>query len=238
MTADDDDDRRTRGGWVPSGTAAQRRANHARHGTARGKRTRDGLVAAARRVFERVGYFDATVDDIISEAGVARGSFYTYFPDKLSVFQVLSKEVNQTVLDAVATPLDAPAGDRIARLDAAHRRYIAVYRSQAKMYGLLEQVATIDPIVHERRLRSREAHVSRVAATIARWQAKGVADPTIDAHTVAALLVAMTSNICYWWIVGGEPHDEEQLTKELTDAWVRATGLRSRPKPAWLDAAR
>ncbi|MYS96131.1 TetR family transcriptional regulator [Streptomyces sp. SID5469] len=47
--------------------------------TRRGVRTRDALVAAARRIFERDGYLEARIVDIAAEAGVAAGSFYTHF---------------------------------------------------------------------------------------------------------------------------------------------------------------
>ena len=43
-------------------------------------------MAAARRVFERDGYFGARVADITAEAGVAHGSFYTYFASRQDVF--------------------------------------------------------------------------------------------------------------------------------------------------------
>jgi len=228
---------RTRGGWTPSGTAAVRRANHGTNSTERGRRTRQRLIDAARRVFERVGYFDATIDDIITEAGVARGSFYTYFPDKLSIFQLLSREVNEAVLAAVASEPSPPGADPVQRLDAANRRYIAAYRTYAKLYGLVEQVATIDPDVQASRLRSRRAHVERVTATIRRWQRRGLADPALDPGTTAALLVSMTSNFCYWWFVGGEAHDDERAATELTATWVRVTGLRRRPRPSWVRAA-
>ena len=45
--------RRTRGGWVPAGTSAARRTAHASRTTAKGQRTREELVAAARRNHHR-----------------------------------------------------------------------------------------------------------------------------------------------------------------------------------------
>lgn len=228
---------RTRGGWAPVGTGAQRRAHHSEHGTPRGRRAKQNLLDAARRVFERVGYFGAKVEEIISEAGVARGTFYTYFPDKLAIFQVLTAEVDKAIQDAVSAAESPPGLDPVGRLDAANRRYIEVYRRNAALYGLGEQVATMDPVIHERRLRGRLENVERVRVTICRWQSRGLADPSVDAANAAALLVAMTSNFCYWWFVGGETHDDEEAARELTNAWVRVTGLRSRPAPRWLHQA-
>jgi AcrR family transcriptional regulator len=47
------------------------------------------ILACARDVFARHGYHVATVDDIVSSAGVARGTFYLYFEDKRGVFSEL-----------------------------------------------------------------------------------------------------------------------------------------------------
>lgn len=236
------DDARTRGGWVPVGTAAERRTIHAKRGTERGRKRRRALIEAARTVFERVGYLEATIEDIVTEADVARGSFYTYFPDKLAIFRVVSSEVDLAIRASVSRKVDPEdAGERRAaqtvtqRLDRSNRRYIAAYREHAVIYGLVEQVATIDPAIHEQRLGSRRAHVARVAESIERWQAAGRCDPTVDADVTAAMLVSMSSNFCYWWFVGGEEWDEEEAAAGLTANWVRMLGLRDRPKRSWVD---
>jgi AcrR family transcriptional regulator len=230
---------RTRGGWTPAGTAAERRANHGINGTARGRRSRRRLIDAARRVFERVGYIDATIDDIITEAGVARGSFYTYFPDKLSVFQIVALEATDAARRASAPESSTPGLDPVQRLEAANRRYIETYRRHAKIFGLIEQVATVCPTVQAIRRQWRVESVERVTASIERWQRRGLADPALEsAATTAALLVSMTGNFCYWWLVGGEKHDDEKAAAELTKMWVRVTGLRKRPRPSWLNGTR
>jgi AcrR family transcriptional regulator len=44
------------------------------------------LLRAARDVFSTKGYHAAKIDDIVTRAGVAKGTFYLYFSDKRSVF--------------------------------------------------------------------------------------------------------------------------------------------------------
>lgn len=216
---------RTRGGWRPVGTGAQRRAGVGVKSTPKAARTRQRLLDSARAVFERVGYFDATVDEIVAGAGLARGSFYTYFPDKLTLFQVLAQEVTDSIARAVLLPESDRTLSRHDRLDAANRRYIEAYRENAALYGLVEQLATMDETIRDGRHQSRRDNVERVATNIRRWQHAGVADPDIDAETTAGLLVAMTSNFCYWWFVGGEPYDEDLAATHLTRAWAQAIGL-------------
>ena len=68
--------------------------------------------------------------------------------------------------------------------------------------------------------------MERVAATIRRWQDRGIADPGIDPHTTAGALVSMLSNFAYWWLAGGDSYDPEAAAATLTGIWARAVGLR------------
>src|SRR5215470_11597873 len=242
---------RTRGGWAPAGTAAARRVAHGERTTAKGLRTRDELVAAARRVFERDGYAGARVADIASGAGVAHGSFYTYFSSKQDAFLAVMRDVGAQFREAIAGPPGEVRGrggrgeggggggggggrgggaggkeSAYQALDASNRRYLDAYRANSVIWALAEQVATIDPEIHEIRLRGRRQHVERVAATIRRWQDRGIDDPGIDPQTTAGALVSMLSNFAYWWLAGGDSYDPEAAAATLTDIWARAVGLR------------
>ncbi len=50
---------------------------------------RQQILASAREVFARRGYHQATIDDIVAHAGLARGTYYLYFEDKRAVFSDL-----------------------------------------------------------------------------------------------------------------------------------------------------
>jgi AcrR family transcriptional regulator len=208
------------------GTSAARRAQYGEGFTDRGRRTRALLLAAARDVFERDGYVEARVADIAARAGVAHGTFYTYFESKGDVFRALMAEVRDQVADAITVPAGEDAPSAVAdRLDLANRRFLDVYRENRGMMLLYEQVATIDPEIGEYRACGRRAHVDRVAASLRRLQDKGLADPDLDARTAAAALVSMLSNFAYHWLAMGEPFDEELAKLTLTRLWIGAIGL-------------
>lgn len=57
--------------------------------TKRGLATLNKIIDAAEKLFVEKGYYDTQVNDIAQEAGVATGTFYIYFPDKISVFRHL-----------------------------------------------------------------------------------------------------------------------------------------------------
>ncbi len=54
---------------------------------------RGPIFEAALRVFARKGYHGATVDDVASEAKVAKGTIYNYFKSKSDLFTQLYNEV-------------------------------------------------------------------------------------------------------------------------------------------------
>lgn len=215
----------TRGGWTPTGTAAGRRANADRVSGSKAARTRQRLLDAARSAFARHGYLDTTVDHIVDEAGVARGSFYTYFESKVDIFRHLATQIDTDVIRQVVGFERAPEADPIASLEVANRNYLAVVRANADLYALVDQVASFDERVKKARLRSHQGHVGRVADSIRRWQRDGYADPAVDPDTTAAALVSMLSNFAYWLYVGGDSYDEDVAAATLTSVWVRACGL-------------
>jgi AcrR family transcriptional regulator len=224
-TTTEEQPRKTRGGHVPTGTSAQRRARAADLSTAKSTQTRELLVRAARGVFIRSGYLDARVSDIVREADIAHGSFYTYFPSKREVFQEVVNQVGELIQQAVAHTIDDVPGDVLGNLERANRRYLDVHRDNAEILALVDQVATADPVILESRVQARRAHLSRIEATIKRLQERGIADSGLDTHTTAGALVSMLSSCAHWYSIDPGDYDPDQLVHTLTQIWARALGM-------------
>jgi AcrR family transcriptional regulator len=60
------------------------------------------LLDAAGRVFANNGYSGSNVDLIVSEAGLARGTFYKYFKERTQLLAVLAQECAASLLPALA----------------------------------------------------------------------------------------------------------------------------------------
>jgi AcrR family transcriptional regulator len=199
---------------VPSAPAPPR--------SARGERTRAALVAATRRVVERDGYLDARVADIAHEAGVATGSFYTWFPDKETAFAAVLAELQD---EALAPDPGGPAGDPRAAIAAGNRAYLQAYRRNARLMAAMEQAALVSDRVREARIARGRAFAERHARAIARWQEAGLADPALDPQGAAAALDAMVSRMAELAFVHGEPVDLDDVSELVTRLWAGALGL-------------
>jgi AcrR family transcriptional regulator len=195
--------------------------------TARGRRARAQLLEAARRVFERDGFLEARVTDIATEAGVAHGSFYTYFGSKAEVFRALMTETMDELYQSLGeADDDGQPTDPVVRVDRANRRFIDMYRQNTALMALFEQVTTFDPEVRALRQAVRRRMAGRVTHSIEQLQDEGAVDPALDPHCSANALVAMVNGLVHYWLVMGEDFDQEVLSQTLTRLWAQSLGLR------------
>jgi AcrR family transcriptional regulator len=205
-----------------AGGAGQQERREAGPLTGKGQARKAALLDAARRVFERRGFLDTRVADIVAEARVAQGTFYTYFDSKDAVFQAVATGVVGEML--VALRADAHGGTPYERAYAAMERFVDAYRPRARIIALVEQVGTFTPELRHLRLQVREAFVERAARGIAHQQEAGVADRSLDPVLAAEVLGAMVDHTCYVWLTLGREFDRDALLRTLTTVWVRAIG--------------
>jgi AcrR family transcriptional regulator len=64
---------------------------------ARGEATRGQLIVIATRMFAEHGYEDTSIEAVLREAGVSRGSLYHHFPSKEALFEAVAEEVETSV---------------------------------------------------------------------------------------------------------------------------------------------
>ena len=100
------------------------------------------VLSAARTVFSRKGYNAATVADILSEAGIARGTFYKYFPNKRQVLYEMISGLFNTLYVSSSNMLKVEEPDQFEsrireslelsyRLFIDNRDVVAVYFREA-----------------------------------------------------------------------------------------------------------
>jgi AcrR family transcriptional regulator len=195
--------------------------------SARGTRTRAALIEAAREVFERDGFPDARITDITARAGVAAGSFYTYFTGKEEILEAVLADVEEEMLHPRLRVL-ADGENPVAVIEAANRAYLIAYRRNARLMALLEQVSLVDERFRRLRLARARAFSDRNARALVALQRQGVADPRLDPRLAARALSAMVSRIAYLRYVQGFGQESlEALVATLTQLWVGALGLRA-----------
>ena len=195
--------------------------------SARGRRTRERLIAAARTVFEERA-FDATrMGDVAQAAGVSHGTVYTWFATKEELLHGTVDSVTEQMYEVLSTP---DAKDPIDRIALANERYLIVHRQTARLMEVLAQAAVNDASFRAVLANLRSTHVDRVAKTIVKLQKEGLAVPTLDPHTSAAALCAMVEGFARFWLDGDRPAGRSKKAQAtsvetLTELWARSLGL-------------
>lgn len=68
---------------------------------------RGQIIDGAKRVFMRVGFDAASMNDITREAGVSKGTIYVYFENKEELFGALIERERTAIFTSLAAILDA-----------------------------------------------------------------------------------------------------------------------------------
>ena len=71
--------------------------------TKRGDETRARLIEATKSVVREVGYAHATTKAVAEAAGVAEGTIYRHFPDKVSLFFAAALSGSQVIIEECAS---------------------------------------------------------------------------------------------------------------------------------------
>ena len=141
-------------------TAQPRAASGKAPRTPRGERTLRKILDAAREEFGGRGYSDTSIVGITQRAGVALGTFYTYFDSKEELFQALVRDMSAQVRDNVGPAL----GEATGRLDAERRAleaFLKFARDHRDIYRIIDEAEFVEPKVYREHY---ETTATRIAA--------------------------------------------------------------------------
>jgi AcrR family transcriptional regulator len=124
------------------------------------------VLRHAKRIFARKGYHRTNVADIISRAGIARGTFYLYFQNKKDLFEeLLQQVVSELSKRILRLKVGGDESDPVEQLRANLRRVVSYLLSERELTDILLNHST----GFDRELDERiQAFYDRIAALIQR----------------------------------------------------------------------
>jgi AcrR family transcriptional regulator len=137
--------------------------------TPRGERTLRKILDAARHEFGQRGFSESSIVGITQRAGVALGTFYTYFDSKESVFQALVRDMSSQVREQVG-PVFGKASDAIDAERRALEAFLGFVRDHRDIYRIIDEAEFVDPQAYREHY---ETTASRIAARLAAARDKG-----------------------------------------------------------------
>jgi AcrR family transcriptional regulator len=137
--------------------------------TARGERTLRKILDAAREEFGERGFSDSSIVGITQRAGVALGTFYTYFDSKEALFQALVRDMSAQVRDNVG-PAFAGARDGLDGERRALTAFLRFVREHRDIYRIIDESEFVEPAVYREHY---ETTATRIAGRLAAARDKG-----------------------------------------------------------------
>ena len=182
---------------------------------------RDRLFAAAMELFLEHGY-DASVDMIISRAGVARQTFYNHFQNKESLF----REVLRNCMGDILVPLTENSGDlreTLKKFAAGYRQRALCPAGVAGYRTMVGQAQRFPELTRE----SFESGIGHMVGILADLLGKAMErgelrrdDPRFAAEMLMSMLAGMERSRL---LMGAEslPCDEPRRVDSIVDGFLR-----------------
>ena len=167
-------------------------------GSRRRARTRSELLKAARQVFAKRGYHDASIAEITEFADVGVGTFYLHFRDKDEIFITMLTDGMRVLRDHVLAEAQQAAPERAF---AATIR--AIFRHAYAERDLF-QIA----LSGERRLSSalqaQSNMIDSFTRAFERLQSQGQLEG-FDVPLLARFITGIITQGIFWWFENDEP---------------------------------
>ena len=153
--------------------------------TDRGRRTQRALLDAAAAEFGEKGFHDSSIVSITARAGVALGTFYTYFASKDALFRALVSDISDQVRASVVSQLAEPSGDTLSREREAFVTFLAFAREHKELYRIIDEA---EFVAHSEWRAHYENAAQRILERLREGEAKGeLAGPIDEAHAWAIM---------------------------------------------------
>ncbi|MDJ0642577.1 MAG: TetR/AcrR family transcriptional regulator [Erythrobacter sp.] len=117
--------------------------------TERGRKTLRKLLDASAVEFGEKGFHEASVSSITRRAGVALGSFYTYFDSKDALFRALVADMSDAVKSSARSALRPDMG-ALEIEEAALGAFLHFAKDHREIYRIIDEAEFVDPASYRR----------------------------------------------------------------------------------------
>ncbi|MEU6341575.1 TetR/AcrR family transcriptional regulator [Streptomyces sp. NPDC046977] len=160
----------------------------------------DQVLRAVRDRFWSTGYAATSVDDILRDTGLGKGSLYGAFGDKHQLFLRAFRDYCDGLVRAIGDRLEGPDEGALERLGGQVRDVAAATASDVDLRGCLlangaAELSGRDPEVQAIARRTFAALEELFTTCVAAAQRAGDIDPAADPARLAGLLLAVIRGI-------------------------------------------
>lgn len=190
---------------------------------ARKQARRQAIEEAGLELFLAEGYAGCSVEKIAGAVGIARGTFYLYYPDKRALFELFCERMYGPLVSA----LEEHAGRLRAAASSEEQRLLYLQMSFS-LAACLEQARPL-MLLHFREKWSAGpagevvgewmGRVESIAVSILEDARDRGLVRDLDALTVALAIVGAAERLIWAWLAGDERLDADRATLEVANVF-------------------
>lgn len=195
---------------------------------------RQQILEAARDVFAKRGYHQTTIDHIVQETGVARGTFYLYFEDKRAVLSELIDRFNARIGMTITTIIIDDSTRSVAEQAKENVRAIVTLalNERAMTKILFQDAVGVDPSFDRKLLVFYDEVVQLLTESLQDGQNLGIVadgEPKVLAYLTIGALKELMSQVV---TLGLTAASADVLTEQIFDFLSRGVLRVEEPPPA------
>ena len=174
------------------------------------------ILQNAREVFAKHGYHAAKIDDIVAAAGIARGTFYSYFEDKRAIFgEIVDQTFARIGASIVRVDTDDPhrsVGEQVRENIRAIVHALLEDRATTKI--LLSDAVGLDPELDRKLMSFYEAIGQLLESSLLDGQERGIVAPG-DVRMFSIMSLGAMKEIMYQVTMRDLNYPEDRIVEEV-----------------------
>jgi TetR/AcrR family acrAB operon transcriptional repressor len=195
--------------------------------------TRDLLLDAAERVFQRRGVSRTSLQEIAQEAGLTRGAIYWHFENKADVFDAMLQRVTLPMVANFNRQPEAEAAEPLLHLrrNVATAFHQTVHDQQVRRVFEIasHKVEYVDELqaLRERHIAEREECMGDLHRLLALAVQRDQLAPATPVRVAAIGLHALIDGLMHNWLLEPQAFDLEAVGAQALDAYLAGLAARS-----------
>ncbi len=197
------------------------KANHLTWREKERARTKRQILSAARRVFAKKGFLRSTLGEIASDAGLGKGTIYSYFQDKADLVHDVFEDTLDEQLRTVESAL-ASSSDPVSKIEAVARAQLEHFARNRYLLRICANESVFQSKDTKRELhvvlRRKYAEYTEMLTDIFAQGVKAGQLKRLDAGKLSHLFIALMHSVCWYWEMYGVkpvPEKEAKLVCEV-----------------------
>ncbi len=184
----------------------------------RAKETRQRILTAARAVFGRRGYGEATMEEIALDAGVSNGALYHHFPSKGELFkEILDEHMREQHLELAAFVPASSFREVIERFVSYWFNHLRTEHESDSLFVELWAQASREPEARAAVANFIRQGAGLLVQALRAAQRAGAVRADVDVEAAATLIYATMEGLFLLWAVHPESIDPEKLSRPWAD---------------------